>query len=68
MTFKLPEPITVTYSRGSMYTHAQLLEALRAWSEEMANMCDDIDVEYGGEEVSACWISQAIRNKAKELL
>jgi len=46
--------------------HAQLWltridEAVLAEREACAKVCDDIDAEYGGEDVLATWCAEAIR-------
>jgi hypothetical protein len=48
------------------YKHASLWltridEAVKAEREACAKVCDDIDAEYGGEDVLATWCAKAIR-------
>ncbi len=48
-------------------TFARLIEQ-RAREEEReacAKVCDDIDVEYGGEEVLATWCASSIRARGR---
>ena len=52
------------------YTHASLWlrrinEAVKAEREACAKVCDDIDAEYGGEDVLATWCAKAIRARGK---
>ncbi len=51
--------------------HAQLWlkridEAVKAEREACAKVCDDIDVEYEGEDVLATWCSKAIRARGEQ--
>jgi len=46
------------------YTHLWLTRikgAVKAEREACAKVCDDIDAEYGGEDVLATWCAKAIR-------
>ena len=40
-------------------------EAVKAEREACAKVCDDIDAEYGGEDVLATWCAKAIRARGK---
>ena len=51
------------------YTHASLWltrikGAVEAEREACAKVCDDIDAEYGGEDVLATWCAKAIRARS----
>jgi hypothetical protein len=51
------------------YTHASLWltrikGAVLAEREACAKVCDDIDAEYGGEDVLATWCAKAIRARS----
>lgn len=47
---------------------AVTVEALASTKEReaCAKVCDDVDVEYEGEDVLATWCSQAIRARSKQ--
>lgn len=47
---------------------AQLVAALAAAAEReaCANVCDDIDTEYHGEDVPATWCARAIRARGQQ--
>ena len=49
------------------HTHLWLTRikgAVKAEREACAKVCDDIDAEYGGEDVLATWCAQAIRARS----
>jgi hypothetical protein len=49
------------YGNDSGLLHQFSALAAAAEREACAKVCDDIDVEYGGEDVVATWCSAAIR-------
>ncbi len=59
----LPHPENIVYQdpmfEGRIKTFAALVAA--AEREACAKVCDDIDVEYEGEDVLATWCAAAIR-------
>jgi hypothetical protein len=50
----LDSPLTKALKQGHK-------EAVLAEREACAKVCDDIDAEYGGEDVLATWCAKAIR-------
>ena len=58
----------------NIYTHTQLIQALKDWSKEMAKVCEvESEIQWaigrdgsGSEAASNC--TKEIRNKAKELI
>jgi hypothetical protein len=43
------------------FENTRIDEAVLVEREECAKVCDDIDAEYGGEDVLATWCAKAIR-------
>lgn len=51
---------------GEMFTRYDFAALIAAAEREAcAKLCDDIDVEYEGEDVLATWCAQAIRARGK---
>lgn len=63
---KLPEPTRREAFNGQifwLYTHEQLIQALKDWSEEIAQDCETTGLFYATGEIHA----KVIREKAREL-
>lgn len=56
-------------AKGQRTTHfcLQLQKAVEAEREECAKICDEVNKEYDGEEVSASWIAVAIRARGNNV-
>jgi hypothetical protein len=72
---RLPKPAATNVVNrhlyiGSVYTNEQMHKfaekAAIAEREACAKVCDDIDVEYKGEDVLATWCSRAIRARGNK--
>ena len=68
---KLPEPAHYDFMNNRKYfTEAQLIQALKDWSEECAVECCDDAIQSGqlapSEIYRAALIAEAIREKSKE--